>query len=147
MSAQRATYDQDVIAWALEQARLLRSGQFSALDIEHIADEIEDVGKAEKRELASRMAVLLTHLLKWQYQPAFRGRSWQQTIKHQRKSIALELKNTPSLKTLLRDTEWQELVWGDAVSQAFKETGLDTFPEICPWTTDQVLSPDWLPSE
>ena len=59
-------YETDVVAWANEQAALLRAGKFSALDIEHIADEVEDVGKSEKRELASRMAVLLSHLLKWQ---------------------------------------------------------------------------------
>ena len=58
-------YEKDVVAWAMEQAALLRAGQLSALDIEHIAEEIEDVGKSEKRELASRMAVLLSHLLKW----------------------------------------------------------------------------------
>ena len=63
------TYEDDVVAWANEQARLLRTGRFDLLDIEHIAEEIEDVGKSEQRELANRMAVLLTHLLKWHYQP------------------------------------------------------------------------------
>lgn len=66
----KTSYDSDVIAWAQEQINLLRSGQFSRLDIEHIAEEIEDVGKSEQRELASRMAILLAHLLKWEYQPA-----------------------------------------------------------------------------
>ena len=68
-------YEKDVVAWAMEQAALLRAGNLSALDIEHIAEEIEDVGKSEKRELASRMAVLLSHLLKWQHQPGRRGSS------------------------------------------------------------------------
>ena len=63
------TYEKDIIAWANEQAKLLRAGQFGQLDIEHIAEEIEDVGKSEQRELASRMAILLAHLLKWQFQP------------------------------------------------------------------------------
>ena len=67
-------YNDDVLLWSREQAELLRSGQFSKLDIEHLADEIEDVGKSEKRELASRMAVLLAHLLKWQHQPSRRSR-------------------------------------------------------------------------
>lgn len=65
----RMTYDTDIVAWAQEQARLLRAGRFDALDIEHIAEEIEDVGKSEQRELENRMAVLLAHLLKWQHQP------------------------------------------------------------------------------
>ena len=77
-------YDKDINAWAQEQARLLRAGRFEMLDIEHIAGEIEDVGKSEQRELASRMAVLLAHLLKWQYQPERRGASWEKTIKAQR---------------------------------------------------------------
>ncbi len=68
----RALYERDVVRWAQEQARLLREGDFARLDIEHIADEIEDVGKAEQRELASRMAVLLAHLLKWRCQPQLR---------------------------------------------------------------------------
>ena len=68
MRANPNSYDTDAIAWANEQARLLRAGRFDALDIEHIADEIVDVGKSEKRELASRLAVLLAHMLKWQYQ-------------------------------------------------------------------------------
>ena len=62
-------YDKDVLLWSQEQARLLRAGRFDELDIEHLADEIEDVGKSEKRELANRMAVLLAHLLKWHVQP------------------------------------------------------------------------------
>lgn len=74
-------YEQDVVAWAQEQAALLREGKFSAVDVEHIADEIEDVGKSEQRELSSRMAVLLADLLRWQYQPGRRGSSWQRTIK------------------------------------------------------------------
>ena len=71
------TYDQDVVSWSIEQARLLRAGRFDLLDIQHIAEEIEDVGKSEQRELANRMAILLAHLLKWQYQPDRRGASWQ----------------------------------------------------------------------
>jgi hypothetical protein len=85
-------YDRDIIAWANEQARLLRAGHLDRIDIEHIAEEIEDVGKSEQRELASRMAVLLAHLLKWQFQPQRRGRSWQRTIRDQRNGIARRLR-------------------------------------------------------
>jgi len=69
------TYEHDINAWANEQARLLRAGRFDLLDVEHIAGEIEDVGKSEQRELASRMVVLLAHLLKWAYPPERRGAS------------------------------------------------------------------------
>lgn len=78
------TYEEDIIAWANEQARLLRAGQFDQLDIEHVAEEIEAVGKSEQRDLASRMAIVLAHLLKWQFQPGRRGASWQRTIRARR---------------------------------------------------------------
>ena len=69
-------YDQDFYAWTNEQAALLRAGRLSEADVEHIAEEIENMGKSEKRELVSRLRVLLLHLLKWQYQPTRRGKSW-----------------------------------------------------------------------
>ncbi len=81
------SYERDVVAWANEQARRLRAGEFHRLDIEHIADEIEDVGRSEKRELASRISVLMAHLLKWQYQPGRRGASWTGTIRVQRRQM------------------------------------------------------------
>jgi hypothetical protein len=141
-----SSYDGDIVAWANEQARLLRAGLFSELDIEHVIEEIEDVGKSEKRELASRMAVLLAHLLKWQYQPERQGNSWRRTIKEQRNVTALLIKKTPSLRAELRDPDWWSSVWSDAVAKASEETGLYAFPESCPWTIDAILDPAWLPA-
>jgi hypothetical protein len=140
-----ACYDTDIIAWAYRQAALLRAGRFAELDIEHIADEIEDVARSEQRELASRMAVLLAHLIKWHYQPGRRGRSWQLTIRNQRKGIRLRLQRTPSLRPTLTDPQWQQEMWVDAVTAASAEAGLDDLPETCPWTTEQILDPEWLP--
>lgn len=140
-----AAYDFDVVAWSLEQARLLRAGQFSQLDIEHIAEEIEDVGKSEKRELRSRMALLLAHLLKWQYQSDYRGNSWRRTIKIQRSGILECLDETPSLKADLKQAAWWSRVWNEGVAIAINETGLDCFPELCPWTFDQIMSADFWP--
>lgn len=140
-----ATYDFDVIAWSQEQARLLRTGQFSLLDIEHIAEEIEDVGKSEQRELENRMAVLLAHLLKWQYQPERCGNSWRRTIIAQRNGVSLRLKKTPSLKRDLRDDEWWRAVWDDAISAVLKEVELDDLPVSCPWTFDQIISSEFWP--
>src|ERR1017187_8904724 len=100
------TYERDVIAWSQEQAQLLRSGQLTALDIEHIAEEIEDVGKSEQRELANRMSVLLSHLLKWKHQPSLRCASWESTIRAQRNSIERRILKTPSLKASLADPDW-----------------------------------------
>ncbi len=116
-------YDKDVILWSEEQSRLLRARRFSELDLEHLADEIEDVGRSEKRELANRMALLIAHLIKWKSQPDNRTSSWRATINDQRKRIALAIKETPSLKAVMRVPDWQEDVWLDARSQARKEVG------------------------
>ena len=142
------SYEKDVVAWAHEQAELLRSGQLTALDIEHIAEEIEDVGKSEQRELANRMAVLLAHLLKWEYQPTLRSASWESTIHAQRNSIDRRIHKTPSLKASLADDDWWADAWGDAVLDASKETGMaySGFPEICPWPADKVLDRAFFPS-
>lgn len=141
------TYETDLNAWANEQARLLRAGRFDLLDIEHIAGEIEDVGKSEQRELASRMTVLLAHLLKWQHQPERRGASWEKTIKSQRKDISYAIKESPSLAPKLEEPDWLDMVWSRAVAQAVTETGLDCFPEVCPWSVrDEVLALSWWPA-
>jgi hypothetical protein len=139
------TYESDILAWANQQALLVRQGKFDLLDIDHLAEEIEVVGKSEQRELASRMAVLIAHLLKWRFQPERPGRSWELTIRNQRRAIELHLKNVPSLKPTLQDAEWLEIIWGDAVYQANKETGIEDFPEDCPWTVENMLKQDWLP--
>lgn len=138
-------YNDDVITWANEQAAFLRAGNFAALDIEHIADEVEDVGKSEQRELESRMALLLAHLLKWHVQPERRGSSWETTIRNQRKAVALRLKKTPSLKADFGDEEWWDVAWGDAVYRAEQETGLKDLPSNCPWSADQIMDAGFLP--
>lgn len=140
-------YETDVVAWANEQASLIRAGRFDKLDLAHIAEEIEDVGKSEQRELASRMAVLLAHILKWKFQPQKRSVSWTLTIKEQRRLLGRRIKKTPSLAPMLVDPEWIDEIWVDAKGLAEKETGLDigTFPEVCPWAMADVLAEDWLP--
>jgi len=140
-------YEKDIVAWANEQASFIRAGRFELLDLEHLAEEIEDVGKSEQRELENRMAVLLAHLLKWQYQPARRGASWEKTIKVQRTQVNRRIQKTPSFKHTLQDTEWWEDTWGDAITQASKETGIEltVFPESCPWTSEQILDQDFFP--
>ena len=141
------SYESDVVAWAKEQAALIRTGQFDQLDLTHIAEEIEDVGKREQRELASRVAVLLAHILKWKFQPQKRSISWTLTIKEQRRLLVRRVQKTPSLSPMLSDPEWVDEIWVDAKALAEKETGLDmsTYPEICPWSMADVLTPEWLP--
>ncbi|MBF0210772.1 MAG: DUF29 domain-containing protein [Desulfamplus sp.] len=141
-------YEDDIIEWSKEQANLLRSGNLSAIDIEHIAEEIEDVGKSEQRELANRMVVLMTHLLKWHFQPARQSSSWERTIKEQRNSILRRLKHTPSLTKSLTDEEWLADVWLDARLAAEKETQIDfdKFPNELMWKIDTILTDSWLPN-
>lgn len=140
-----STYDEDIVAWSREQAAWLRAGRFELINVEHIAEEIEDVGRREKQQLASGLSVLLAHLLKWTYQPARRGSSWELTIRTQRKAIARILRLTPSLKAALRDPDFMAEVWDDAVVHAVRETGLDDFPETNPWPLERILRPDFLP--
>ena len=144
----KTSYESDVVAWASEQARLIRAGRFDLLDREHIAEEIEDVGKSEQRELASRMAVLLAHLLKWQFQSDHRCASWEITIKNQRNRIARRLEKTPSLRSCFNDPDWCADAWGDACEAASTESGLgmEKFPEVLAWAIDtEVLNDAWLP--
>lgn len=143
----KAKYETDILAWSSEQARLIRAGRFELLDLERIAEEIEDVGKSEQRELANRMTVLLAHLLKWQYQPERRGASWEKTIRAQRKDIAYALEDTPSLAAKLNEVRWLDVVWAKAVALAVSETNLDCFPEVCPWLMDEeILNQAWFPA-
>lgn len=138
-------YETDVIAWAEQQVMLLRTGQLSQLDIDNIAEEIAEVGKSEKREIASRLAVLTMHLLKWHFQADHRGASCRKTIKLQRNRLARRIARTPSLKTLLEDPQWLDDLWDEAMLHAIKEAGLHDLPESCPWSVDQMLAQDFLP--
>ena len=116
------------------------------LDLEHIADEIEDVGKSEQREFESRMALLLAHLIKWQYQPSHRGKSWERTIKDQRTIITRRLSKTPSLKPELESSDFWLEAWADAARIAENETGiLNVFPETCPWGFEEITNPSFWP--
>lgn len=139
-------YDRDFYAWALEQAALLRAGRLSEADIENIAEEIESMGRGEKRELVSRLTVLLTHLLEWQVQPARRGNSWRLTIIRQRLQLAEHLKDNPSLKGALPDAF--ATAYRLALLDAQQETGLgeDVFPAACPWTVAQVMDDGFMPN-
>ena len=138
-------YEQDFYAWANEQANLLRTGQLAAADIEHIAEEIESMGKTEKRELVSRLTVLLLHLLKWHFQPTYRGASWRLSIANTRDQLVDHLADNPSLKAKM--AEAIASAYRYARRDAARETTLDvaTFPTDCPWTFDQILDADFWP--
>jgi hypothetical protein len=145
MTRNAVDYEKDFFAWTVEQGRLLRSGELSAIDIVNIAEEIESLGRSDRRELRSRLTVLLTHLLKWRYQSGARSSSWSGTIREQRRQIELVLDDSPSLRRFVVDTLPQ--AYGDAREDAVEETGLAA-TEVsaeCPFTLDEVLSRSFLP--
>ena len=138
-------YDQDFYAWTNEQARLLRAGKLSEADIEHIAEEIESLGKTEKRELLNRLSILLLHLLKWQVRPERRDVRWQVTIRNQRRALARHLADNPSLKSKVPEAIID--AYGDARGEAYAETGTpeETFPATCPSTFDELTLENFWP--
>jgi hypothetical protein len=139
------TYQSDFYSWTQQQAALLKSGQFADIDVENLIEEIESMGRSEHRELESRLTVLLQHLLKWKYQPARRGKSWELTIKGQRIRFVKVLKTNPGLKSQLPEilTDAYQL----AVLKAAKETRLDesVFPVECPWDLQNIVHADFYP--
>jgi hypothetical protein len=140
-----AVYENDFYGWVMEQAGLLKSGRYNDLDTANLIEEMESMGKSEKRALESRLMVLLQHLLKWQHQPNFRGKSWELTIKEQRLRIEKIIRDNPSLKRQLEACFLEAYPF--AVIQAAKETGIDdkAFPETCEWRLEQVLETHFLP--
>jgi hypothetical protein len=138
-------YEEDFYAWTVEQARLLRSGKLSSLDVANVAEEIESLGRSDKRAIESRLTVLLSHLLKWQAQPHLRSTSWSGTIREQRRRIAKLLRESPSLNPFVGEALME--AYAEAREDAAEETGLPEtdFPAECPFSADEVLSRDFLP--
>jgi Domain of unknown function DUF29 len=132
-------YEQDFYQWTQEQTELMKAGALSQLDIPNLIEEIESMGKTQKHELINRLAVLLMHLLKWDYQPERRSRSWELTIKEQRIRIKNHLSENPSLKYSM--SEYVSTAFEIAVVKALKETRLPdlVFPETCPYTIEQIM--------
>ena len=147
MGSNAELYKQEFYAWTQTTAALIREGKWHDLDREAVAEEIESLGKSDWRELASRIAVLLRHLLKWRYQPERRqrGRSWRSTIWEQRSRLRRLLRQSPSLTPLVPQTLQEE--YAEARQRASEETGLPltTFPPACPWTVEEVLDVDFWP--
>lgn len=140
-----ADYDQDFYSWIAHNVALLRRGQLSEIDAEHIAEELESMGKRDLRQLRSRLQVLIMHLLEWHHQADLRSKSSVRTIDHQRDEIEALLLDSPSLRNQINDSI--ELIYSKAVRDATRETGLptETFPEQCPYRIDDILGPHFMP--
>jgi hypothetical protein len=140
-----ALYEHDYYTWTGAQAQALRERKGSGLDWDNLAEEVEDLGKAERDRLESHLESLLMHLLKWAYQPQRRSRSWSKSIREHRFRIPRVLRDNPGLKAKLAE------IFADAYEgarfSAENETGLglSALAESCPWSVDDVMRSDFLP--
>lgn len=141
----KSEYEQDVYAWAMHTAKLLREKKIDEIDFEHVAEEIESMGSSQRRELMNRLIILIMHLLKWQFQSVKRSNSWTRTIINQRIAIQLLLQDSPSLRNGLEDR--LDDAYEIAIFKAEKETGLDKkfFPKSCPFTIEQIFNQNFFP--
>jgi hypothetical protein len=138
-------YQTDFYTWARQQADMLRAGRFDTIDAEHLIEELDAMGSRERRELANRLKILLTHLLKWQFQPERRGASWARTIRVQRMDIADLIADEPGLVPEIPHAF--EKAYPKALLLAANETGMDesTFPKQSPYSIEQTMADDFLP--
>ncbi|MFM6040349.1 MAG: DUF29 domain-containing protein, partial [Sphaerospermopsis kisseleviana] len=138
-------YNEDFYLWIETTAKQLKNGNFAEIDLENLIEEIESMGRSEKRALKSNLLILLMHLLKYKYQPDKRSNSWLSTIFEHRRRLKEELTESPSLKKYFSEVFSE--CYQDARKLASLETGLsvDTFPVDCPFTTDEILNQDYLP--
>jgi len=145
MNTAASLYETDFYGWIQNQANTLRARKFSELDIDNLLEEIETMGRSEKRSLKSSLSLLLMHLLKWHFQPQRRSKSWIFSIREQQRMVCKVLKENPSLKHTLPE------VFADAYADALFMAEHDTktsryeFPQQCPWTFDEFMSNDFWP--
>jgi hypothetical protein len=135
-----ARYEEDIHAWALQQADLLRAGRFAELDLINLADEVADVGHSAYDKLESDLARIIQHLLKWDHQPDRRSRSWVSSIREHRRRVTRQLERVPSLKA--RQTEALEEAYDRGRGDALIETGLDesALPGARRYDWDEVMN-------
>lgn len=141
-------HDRDFYAWTKETAQLLKNGRVSEVDINNIAQEIEELGVSEKRAAVSQLSRLISHLLKWKYQPINRGTSWKATIQDARLELIDFLNESATLRAKVEDDfKNKTVVYRRAVNWAAKETGIEVriFPKECPFTLEQCLNEDFWP--
>jgi hypothetical protein len=139
-------YEEDFYGWTLNTAQLLRDKKMSEIDFDHIAEELEDMVSSNETQMINRLTLVLSHLLKWQFQPNMRGHSWIYTIREQRKRSKIHLRKNPSLKSKLSEILLD--AYDIAVLEAAKESGLDekTFPTECPYTLEQIMDDEFYPN-
>jgi hypothetical protein len=143
----QSLYETDFYAWIQEQAKLLKHQQWSKLDLPNLIEEIESLGKQQRAELKNRLKILIGHLLKWEYQPERRSRSWLMTIRIQRRDTQELLEENPSLKPYLQEA--LQKIYESGRDLAVGETNLPikTFPENCSYTLEEIFRDGFYPGE
>jgi len=138
-------YELDFYEWTQQQAKFLQEGKWDCLDIPNLIEEIESLGKQQRQELRSRLGILLGHLLKWEFQPDHRSRSWLATIREQRRQILRVNRENPSLQPYLQEAI--EDAYQSALNLAVSETSLSykVFPQECPYSPEQMLDSEFFP--
>ncbi len=136
-------YEIDFYKWTIEQVKFLEEEKWNCLDVPNLIEEIESLGKQQRNELINRLGVLLGHLLKWEFQPSHRSRSWLLTIREQRRQILRLLKQSPSLRPYLQESI--EEAYESGLDLAVGETLLEyeSFPQECPYSQEQILDTDF----
>ena len=140
-------YDQDFYLWLEKTVNLLRTENFLELDRDHLIEELETMGRSEKRVIESNLRVLLMHLLKYKYQPNQRSRSWRSTIVEHRRRLLILFKDSPSLRGYGQEIFAE--CYQDARQDGTTETQLkvSVFPDECPFNLEVVLRVDYLAVE
>ncbi len=139
------SYEIDFANWIADQVEKIRLQGDEGLDLSNISEELEALGRRDRRALKSHLRNLLVHLLKWQYQPQRRSDSWLRSIGNARAEIEDILSDSPSLKSFLEeqiDAEFEK-----ARAQAIRETGLgsNSLPDDCPYKVAALVDDDFLP--
>ncbi len=138
-------YEIDFAKWLFEQAEVLRGGALEKVDRNNIAEELEDLGRSERRALASHLRNLILHLLNWEHQSSERSTSWANSIDNARSETYELLTESPSLRADLRRLVDQSYARARKLASRETDLGLEEFPEICPYKLEQLLDPEFYP--
>lgn len=142
-AAAETDYEHDFYRWTQTQAELLRRGQFADVDLSHVAEEIESMGKSDRRAISSYLHGILVHLLKWQYQSGRRSRSWENSIDNNRRQVERITRDSPSLSAQIPELIAAEYASARRTASRQTRLPLATFPESCPFTIKQVIGDYW----
>ena len=138
-------HDEDFYGWAMGSAALLKQGKFNEVDMDNIIEEMETLGRSNRRELVSRSGVLIAHLLKWQYQSDIRNKSWEGTVERQRIEIVGLLSENPSLKSYIQEAIPQAYKYAFSILKEETPLDLKLLPIECPYTFEQIMNEEFYP--